>query len=303
MMTWGTVETMATPNRSKENQAAKVEILRIIRAQEKEIQSALTEFAEQAILMGGTQSEIRQKVKNLAARLTELLNGSITLASGAGLKRMTTLGKEYLKKTDAITGGKTPGKAKIMAEWGGGLNEKVLNQVWSKVWEDGKSLKDRVERVSASVSKNAEKILKDGIKEGLSSRDIAKKMNIGLGIEKKAAFRLAVHSTNTAYHEAAAEVSMRMSFIMGIRIIRGMYGNASDQCDICEEHGGPADGSGFEYRKSDFGGRDMDLFVMTNSPQYHPNCNCGIEYLEMDAADFVEYAREKYGNGGGKKSA
>lgn len=290
---------MATA-RKNESQRSRAELLKIIAVQNKEIQNILEDFIQLALVAGASNEEIRQRAKLLADRIGTMLESSIVSASGLGLSYMSQLGNNYLDKVEKATKAAAQWRPMITAEWGGGLEERVLNLIWNKVWDDGKTLNDRIYRIGASTAQKTEQVVKAGIKEGLSSRDIAKKLNKELGLEKKAAFRLAVHSTNTAYNEATAEISMQMPFIMGVRIIRGMYGNASDNCHICEEHGGPADGSGKEYRKSDFGGRDIDMWIMTNSPEYHPNCNCGVEYIEMSASEFVKYARLKYGGGGGE---
>jgi hypothetical protein len=182
---------------------------------------------------------------------------------------------------------------RISLVFGGGLDDKILEAVWNKVWPDALNVDDRIKLLSKKAIKFTEMTVKQGISEGRSAADISKDLRQHFeveGVERKAAFRLAAHTTNMCYQEAQAEISVSANFVMGIRINRGVYGPASENCDICEEHGGPADGDGKEYRKSDFGGDDVDMYVMANMPGYHPNCNCRVETIYEDAATFVKNA-------------
>jgi hypothetical protein len=88
-----------------------------------------------------------------------------------------------------------------------------------------------------------------------------------------------------------AEISIQATFVMGIRIVRGMWGKISPNCPICLEHGGTVSK---EYYKSYFGGRDVDLWVLANMPPYHSNCSCGIEQITEDAITFIQKARAEY---------
>ena len=271
-----------------------------VRTLDRDIQNELQRYIKQAILAGSSIGEIRKASKELAKSLRAIYRESAKVAIETGSAGAKTMAIKYAKKVEAVSGlQKSKVDAMVGLDFGGGLEKKVLDAVWNKVWPDSQTVEDRINRLTSSARIKAEQIMRSGIEEGLSAQNIAKEMALKLDIERKAAFRLAAHTTNMAYHEANAEIAMDMSFIMGIRIMRGVLGPASETCDICEEHGGPADGAGQEYLKSDFGGRDIDLWAMTNSPPYHPNCNCDLEYIEMDAAEFVQYAREKYGKGRG----
>jgi hypothetical protein len=283
---------MAQRNVKDDNQKTKAILNAMIARENSEIQKELTAFVDALILSGASKVEIQKQVRVLSSKLNNILKRSISGSTDAGLSYMTKIGTDYIKGVKAATGQKMPYEKQMILEWGKGLDEKVLNAVWDKVWPDGNSLPDRTMRISQSAGRTAEDILRKGTSEGTSARDLSKLLHDALGIEKKAAFRLAAHTTNTAYHEANAEISMTMPFVMGIRIMRADDG--SEDCDICSEHGGDVGGDGKEYRKSDFGGRDIDLWTMTNTPQYHPSCKCEVEYIEMDAFDFVQYAVEKY---------
>lgn len=181
----------------------------------------------------------------------------------------------------------------LVPVFGGGLDKKIINSVWNKVWPDALNVDDRVKLLSERCRVYTENTIKQGISEGKSAYNIMRDLRNHFeveGLERKAAFRLAAHTTNMTYQAAQAEISVQAKFVMGIRILRGVFGTASEQCDICEEHGGPADGPGKEYYKSDFGGNDADIYVLANMPGYHPNCNCGIETIYEDARQFLKNA-------------
>lgn len=184
---------------------------------------------------------------------------------------------------------------RISPVFGGGMDDYILDKIWNKVWPDSLNVDDRIKLLSKKVMKFTEMAVKQGVSEGKSAANIAKELKQHFeveGLERKAAFRLAAHTTNMCYQTAQAEISIGAKFVMGMRIMRGVYGNASDNCDICAEHGGEVGGDGKEYFKDEFGGRDADLFVMAEMPAYHSNCNCGIETIYEDAAQFVENARK-----------
>ncbi|OAM93694.1 hypothetical protein SAMN04515679_1797 [Pelosinus fermentans] len=183
---------------------------------------------------------------------------------------------------------------KITAEFGGGLDAKVIDSVWNKVWPDALNVDDRIKRLSAKVKEFTERTIKQGISEGNSAANISRILRehfVIEGLEGKAAFRLAAHTTNMVYQATQAEISIQATFVMGIRIVRGMFGKISPKCPICYEHGGD---SYKEYFKSYFGGRDIDLWVLANMPPYHSNCSCGIEQITEDAITFIQRARTEY---------
>lgn len=180
----------------------------------------------------------------------------------------------------------------VSAVFGGGLDKEIVNSVWNKVWPDALKLDDRVNVLSNKMMQYVEMTVKQGISEGKSSYNIFKELKQHLlveGKESRAFYRLAVHTTNMCYQKAQAEISVQANFVMGIRVVRGYYGPADLNCDICDEHGGQ---DYKEYFKNDFGGRDTDMYVMTNMPGYHPNCNCGVETIYETALQFVNNARK-----------
>ena len=178
----------------------------------------------------------------------------------------------------------------IVPLYGGGLDRKVIDAVWYKVWPDRLNVDDRIRKLGLKTQMEVQRVMKEGIAEGMSARRMALELEEFIAGGQKAAFRLAAHTINMTYQTAQAEISIGAKFVMGVRIVRGMYGNASETCEICEEHGGPADGEGKEYFKDDFGGADIDMFVMANAPAYHSYCNCGIETIYEPAEQFVKNA-------------
>lgn len=186
---------------------------------------------------------------------------------------------------------------KISTVFGGGLDKNILNAVWNKVWPDALKVDDRINVLSKKMMQYVETTVKQGISEGKSSYNIYKDLKQHLlveGKERQAIYRLAVHTTNSCYQQAQAEISIQANFVMGIRITRAVDG--SETCDICAEHGGEVGGDGKEYFKDDFGGRSYDLYVMANAPGYHPNCRCEVEDIVEDAATFVKNALKEYKN-------
>ena len=186
---------------------------------------------------------------------------------------------------------------KISPVFGGGLDKDILNAVWNKVWPDALKVDDRVNVLSKKMMQYVETTVKQGISEGKSSYNIYKDLKQHLlveGKERQALYRLAVHTTNSCYQQAQAEISIQANFVMGIRITRAVDG--SETCDICAEHGGEVGGDGKEYFKDDFGGRSYDLYVMANTPSFHPFCKCEVEDIVEDASTFVKNALKEYKN-------
>ena len=186
---------------------------------------------------------------------------------------------------------------KISTVFGGGLDKDILNAVWNKVWPDALKVDDRVNVLSQKMMQYVETTVKQGISEGKSSYNIYKDLKQHIlveGKERQALYRLAVHTTNSCYQQAQAEISIQANFVMGIRITRAVDG--SETCDICAEHGGEVGGDGKEYFKDDFGGRSYDLYVMANTPSFHPFCKCEVEDIVEDAATFVSNALKEYKN-------
>lgn len=183
---------------------------------------------------------------------------------------------------------------RIVPLYGGGLDQKILDEVWNKEWPDSLNVDDRIKRLSKKAQGFAEKTIKQGISEGKSSNDMARVLRQHFeveGLERKAALRLAAHTTNMCYQATQAEISIQAKFVMGIRIKRGVYGRIDESCRICMEHGGL---DHKDYFKSDFGGRDVDMWIMTNAPAYHNHCHCGVETIYEDAVDFVRKARAEH---------
>jgi hypothetical protein len=187
--------------------------------------------------------------------------------------------------------------ARVSPVFGGGLDKDILNAVWNKAWPDALKVDDRINVLSKKMMQYVETTVKQGISEGKSSYNIYKDLKQHLlveGKERQALYRLAVHTTNSCYQQAQAEISIQANFVMGIRITRAVDG--SETCDICAEHGGEVGGDGKEYFKDDFGGRSYDLYVMANAPGFHPNCRCEVEDIVEDASTFVQNALREYKN-------
>lgn len=242
-------------------------------------------------------------IKTLRTQYTELIKTSTENAVKYGIKIKEIEFKKYLSKVEKVLSSqnisiveKKAITGEIKVQFGGGLEAKVIDSVWNKVWPDALNVDDRIARLSAKVKQFTEQTIKQGITTGDSAVNMAKKLRDHFeieGLERKAAFRLASHTTNMVYQATQAEISIQAKFVMGIRIVRGMWGNISANCPICLEHGGIVSK---EYYKTYFGGRDIDLWVLANMPPYHNHCSCGVEQIVEDAVTFIKRAQEEYAN-------
>lgn len=292
----------------KETLQARVEYIALLRFLDDKSKAIMINFlsvVENDVLQSGSAKvdmvALNKAIKTLRMQYTELIKTSTDNAFEYGVKIKEIEFDKYLSKVEKVLAGqkitdieKKAITSEIQVQFGGGLEAKVIDSVWNKVWPDALNVDDRIARLSLKVKQFTEQTIKQGIILGDSAANIAKKLrdHFGIeGLERKAAFRLAAHTTNMVYQATQAEVSIQANFVMGIRIVRGMWGNISPNCTICREHGGE---SSKEYYKSDFGGRDVDLWVLANMPPYHSNCSCGIEQIVEDAIEFIRKARAEY---------
>ncbi len=244
---------------------------------------------------------LNKAIKTLRTQYTELIKTSTGKAVEYGVKIKDIEFEKYLSKVEKVLAGKNiPDIEKkaitseIKVQFGGGLEAKVIDSVWNKIWPDSLNVDDRIARLSLKVKQFTEQAIKQGVTTGDSAANIAKKLRNHFeieGMERKAAFRLGAHTANMVYQATQAEISIQAKFVMGIRIVRGMWGNISPNCPICLEHGGTVSK---EYYKSYFGGRDVDLWVLANMPPYHNHCSCGIEQIIENAIEFIRKAREEF---------
>ena len=224
-------------------------------------------------IAGATQQSLELAKESKASEYAPILSGARRIlkssgASAAEIERVTSL-------------------VRVSAYFGGGLDEQVIGKVWNKVWPDALNVDQRIQRLSMKATDYAEKVIRQGIAEGKSAVDMMNQIDahfVAEGIEARAAFRLAAHTTNMTYEAARAAISMDVNFVMGIRIVRGMFGPASDTCEICYEHGGD---DFKEYYKAN----GDDLAILADQPPYHSNCNCGTEDITETAEQFVQMAR------------
>ena len=224
-------------------------------------------------ISGSTKEALKLAKESKAVEYAPILSGARRIlkssgASSAEIERVTSL-------------------VRVSAYFGGGLDEQIIGKVWNKVWPDALNVDQRIRRLSVKATDYAEKMIRQGIAEGKSAVDMMNLIDahfVAEGIEAKAAFRLAAHTTNMTYEAARAAISMDVNFVMGIRIVRGMFGPASDTCEICYEHGGD---DFKEYYKAN----GDDLAILADQPPYHSNCNCGTEDIMETAEQFVQMAR------------
>lgn len=243
----------------------------------------------------GTEIMMREAREVLRHGLTSTLNDSaqqsVELAKNfkaaefapllSRAKRLLATAGASAAETERVTS-----LARVSAYFGGGLDRAVIDKVWNKVWPDALNVDDRIKRLSARATEYAENVIRQGISEGTSAQELKRILRDHFeaeGIEAKAAFRLAAHTTNMTYEAANAAISMDVNFVTGIRIVRGMYGPASESCEICYEHGGD------DYKEY-YKGNGDNLAIMADQPPYHANCNCGTEDITETAEQFVANA-------------
>ena len=285
---------------TKEQLAARAARQRLQYALNRKIATNFEEYLE--IINSGivnrmdTVSVLRNARASLIDGLTATIEGSaqqsVDLARAlkeAEYAPILTAAKKLLSRSGATTAEikALTDLPKVSAMFGGGLDAEIIDKVWSKAWKDAMTVDDRIKRLSAKATEYTERIVKQGISEGTSAKDMMYMLGqhfVDEGVEIKAAFRLAAHTTNMTYESANAAISMDVNFVMGIRIVRGMYGPASATCDICFEHGGD---DFKEYMKEN----GDDLAILADQPPYHANCNCGTEDIMETAEEFVARAR------------
>lgn len=244
---------------------------------------------------------VRKATQQLEKKLTGIINDTSVYAIDQAKKAKAADFQPYLAEVQRllVARGIPLAAAKEVTQlprmvpiFGGGLDKQILDSVWNKVWPDALNVDDRVKRLSQKARIFTELTIKQGVSEGKSAANIAKELRqhfLVEGMERKAAFRLAAHTTNMCYEAAQAEISIQAAFVTGVRIRRGVHGRISKNCQICLEHGGL---DHKDYYKEAFGGQDVDMWVMANAPAYHTHCNCGVETIYEDAVQFIENARK-----------
>lgn len=224
-------------------------------------------------IAGATQQSLDMAKESKASEYEPILSGAKRILKSSGASAAE------IEKVISLP--------RVSAYFGGGLDDQIIGKVWNKVWPDALNVDQRVQRLSLKATDFAEKVIRQGIAEGKSAVDMMNMIDahfVAEGIEAKAAFRLAAHTTNMTYEAARAAISMDVNFVMGLRIVRGMFGPASETCEICFEHGGD---DYKEYYKAN----GDDLAILADQPPYHSNCNCGTEDIMETAEQFVQMAR------------
>lgn len=292
-----------------EQLAARKEYERLLKSLDAESKQILSQHVDKLMQMidgdGFSVIALRKLADELQREIHSMIKSKSVIAIDFAKKVKAADFKPYLGEVQRLLSARNVPVAaakeiaslpRISPIFGGGMDKTLLDNVWYKVWPDALTVDDRIKLLSKKVIKYSEMTIKQGIAEGKSAANIARQLKQHFeveGLERKAAFRLAAHTTNLSYQSAQAEISIQAKFVMGVRIVRGMYGNMDPGCPICDDHGGQ---NYKEYYKSDFGGRDMDMWVMANAPAYHVNCSCGVETIYEDAVTFVRKARAEYAN-------
>lgn len=189
---------------------------------------------------------------------------------------------------------------RIKTVFGGGLDKKITDKVWDRVWPDKLNVDDRINRLSKRLYDKAEQIIRQGVIEGTSAVKLGKQIEEATGVEGRMATRLAATTIGQTYNAAQAEISIQTVFVEGILIERAIDGD--ENCEICDFHAGSVGGSGKEFYKEDFGGQTYDVYVMANAPIYHNNCKCMCSDITIPIEKFITDAREEYANEKGYSS-
>ncbi len=163
--------------------------------------------------------------------------------------------------------------------------EKIIYSIFMKSWADGLVVADRITLLTNKMKRIAKNIILQSQIANLSANETASKLEshfVDGGTEQRAMLRLATHTINMVKESAMATIAKKSDSVIGIRIVRGMYGRMSEKCPICFEHGGL---DYKEYFKSEYGGNDDDLMTMVEQPPFHSRCSCGLEFIFKGSAN------------------
>lgn len=153
--------------------------------------------------------------------------------------------------------------------------EKISYSILLKSWADSLVVNDRITLLTNKMKRIAENIILQSQIANLSAKETADKLEshfVGGGMEQRAMLRLATHTVNMVKESAMATIAKKSDSVIGIRIVRGMYGRMSEKCPICYEHGN------IDYKEY-FKSNGDDLMVMADQLPYHVHCNCGVKFI------------------------
>lgn len=186
-----------------------------------------------------------------------------------------------LKKPDNIGG-----------SFGGGPGKDSVNKCWGKVWQEVLTADERYQNIEKSKLLEIEATIREDVTNGISAQKTATKLRSlfeSIGLKRKDALKMDAYACNLIYEalQNPAGVSSGPTFVMGLKFVRGMYGEVDKNCVICEQFSG----DNFKlYLKDDFNGLTYDEFLKKYSPPYHEGCTCGVQEVYEDALQFINNA-------------
>ena len=205
-----------------------------------------------------------------------------------------------------------PDSVLLGVQYGEGLAEAVREQVFSRRFEDGLNLSDRVWKLSEIVDENLRDMIEQAISEGLPATEFSKAVeeylkepgpawttNItpsisGRGSVKYNALRLARTETNRAYQEAQ-KLGHKES-----EIVKGTKWNLSASHPPPEEWPPSAAFRGYpeicDWRAdNDHEGLGKGVYKPGQAPLDHPSGLCYLVSVLYEGDELINILKDKYG--------
>lgn len=191
-------------------------------------------------------------------------------------------------------------------QYGAGLVASLRKQVWTKRWDDGFNLSDRLWVVGSDMRTNLHSMIQQCVNQGMSAVEFSRSVEeyltkpgaswttgikpsvTGRGSVDYNALRLARTETNNAYR-AAQDLGAQNSAI--VKGIKWSLSNSHPKKDICDT-----------WATQDMFGLGPGVYKPGKLPPGHPNCLCYLTDVLFEGEELVEVLKSKYSQGTGGKN-
>jgi hypothetical protein len=253
------------------------------------------------------KDEINQTIRWFTVVNTKWLDTNINKSIGIAITGQDAAAQYYITNlvsqnkpgADLLRGFLT-GKIPLLSTqtYGSGLNKAVRDLVWSKRWQDGFQLSDRVWTLDQIARKSLNSMIEQAVNSGMSAVDFSRAVETYLtetgpkwttaikpaltdrGTIKYNALRLARTETNQAYHKAQNMTSE------GSVITKGLKWNLSashPKKDICDQ-----------WATHDLFGLGAGVYKVGQTPIDHPNGLCFLTDVLYQGAELINRIKKKY---------